>query len=335
MSEAVLSVSFAGPHVSVQDGGRPGLMRYGVPGSGPLDRSSFAAANVALGNAPDAPGIEISMGGLTLECLTGIVSFAVAGGGFVVEHAGQRRGSWSIATLKAGEKLTIRPGPWGSWCYLALAGRLEASQWLGSVATHAMSGFGGGRLTSGQRLHILDAGWREEREGPIPCPITARPPKEVRVTMGPQQRFFSPEAIVGFLSDGWRMTDACDRMGVRLAGPAIPPQSKLDMPSEPIMRGSVQIAGDGVATVLLSDHQTTGGYPKIATVLECDLDAFVQLRPREPIHFRAVTPAEAVNIARMAARGNGIYQRAISKARGTLAQRLMSENLIDGVVRAD
>ena len=334
MSDAILSISFAGPHVSVQDGGRPGMMRYGVPRSGPLDRRSFAAANIALGNAPDAPGIEISIGGLMLECHSGMVSFAVAGGGFVVEHAGRKRGSWSIATLKAGEKLAIRPGPWGSWCYLALAGRLQVPQWLGSASTHAMSGFGGGRLAAGQRLHISDAVWREEREGEIPCPVSARPRREVRVTMGPQQRFFGPEAVAGFLSGGWRMTDAWDRMGVRLAGPAIAPQARLDMPSEPIVRGSVQVAGDGVATVLLSDHQTTGGYPKIATVLECDLDAFVQLRPREPVVFRAVTPAEAVSIARTAARANETYQQAISKARGTLSQRLMSENLIDGVVRA-
>lgn len=152
--------------------------------------------------------------------------------------------------------------------------------------------------------------------------------------MGPQDRFFSPEAVGDFLSGGWRMTDAWDRMGVRLSGPKIAPRGPLDMPSEPIVRGSVQVAGDGVATVLLSDHQTTGGYPKIATVLECDLDAFVQLRPREPLIFRAVTPAEAVSIARTVARGNETYQQAISKARGTLAHRLMSENLIDGVVKA-
>ncbi|AOF92398.1 biotin-dependent carboxyltransferase family protein [Sinorhizobium sp. RAC02] len=334
MSDVALSVTFAGPHVSVQDGGRPGMMRYGVPRSGPMDRRSFAAANIALGNAPDAPGIEISMGGLMLECLSGVVSFAVAGGGFIVDHAGQKRGSWSIATLKGGEKLAIRPGPWGSWCYLTFAGILEVPQWLGSASTHALSGFGGGRLSAGQRLHIAHAARREEREGAIPCPVSARPRRDVRVTIGPQQRFFGADALAAFLAGGWRMTDAWDRMGVRLAGPAVAPEASLDMPSEPIVRGSVQVAGDGVATVLLSDHQTTGGYPKIATVLECDLDAFVQLRPRDPVLFRSVTASEAVSIARTVATATTNYQQTISNARGTLAQRLMSENLICGVVDA-
>lgn len=301
MSEAVLAVSFAGPHVSVQDGGRPGLMRYGVPRSGPMDRRSFAAANLALGNPAGAPGIEVSMGGLMLQCLSGAVGFAVAGGGFIVEHAGDRRGSWSVATLRAGEALTIRPGPWGSWCYLAFAGRLQVPQWLGSASTHAISGLGGGRLTHGTQLVIADAARRAECR--IPCPVTARPRHELRVTPGPQQRFFSARTISDFLSGAWRMTDAWDRMGVRLAGPLIAPQAALDMPSGPVVRGSVQVAGDGVATVLLADHQTTGGYPRIATVLDCDLDGFVQLRPRDRVSFRPVSAEQAISLARTAQRG--------------------------------
>jgi allophanate hydrolase len=92
MSETVLSVSFAGPHVSIQDAGRRGFMRFGVPASGPMDRASFAAANVALGNPAGHPAIEISLGGLMLQCVSGAVTFAVAGGGFVVEQDGPAPG---------------------------------------------------------------------------------------------------------------------------------------------------------------------------------------------------------------------------------------------------
>jgi 5-oxoprolinase (ATP-hydrolysing) subunit C len=311
MTDALLSVTFAGPHVSVQDGGRHGLMRYGVPSSGPMDRLSFAAANLALGNDINAPGIEVSLGGLVLECLSGAVSFAVAGGGFIINHGESKRGSWTIATLRTGEKLAIRPGPWGSWCYLTFAGTLQVPAWLGSAATHMLSGFGGGRLLTGQQLTIGDAQRREAREGAIPCPVSARPRREVRVVLGPQQRFFGAGSIEAFRWGAWRMTDAWDRMGVRLAGPAIAPKVTLDMPSEPIVRGSVQIAGDGVATVLLADHQTTGGYPKIATALDCDLDAFVQLRPRDPVAFRSVSPQEAVDIARNAAARSANYHQAL------------------------
>lgn len=310
MSGAELLVRFAGPHASVQDGGRPGMMRYGVPGSGPLDRLAFAAANLALGNPPGAPGIEVSLGGLVLECLSGSLGLAVAGGGFITDHAGRRGGSWQVATLHAGERLAIRPGHWGSWCYLAFAGSLECEGWLGSASTHALSGLGGGRITTGQHLRIRDAQPRPRRA--IPCPVIARPRSVLRVTMGPQQRFFTPRTVADFLAGPWRMTDAWDRMGVRLAGPAIAPQAALDIPSEPILRGSVQVAGDGVATVLLADHQTTGGYPKIATVLDCDLDAFVQLRPRAGLTFQPVGPRQAVRIARSASVAARTYLKALA-----------------------
>lgn len=309
MSDALLLVRSAGPHVSVQDNGRPGLMRYGVPCSGPLDRLSFAAANLAVGNDPAAPAVEVSLGGLVLECLSGRLGFAVAGGGFVVDRDGRKGGSWTRATLAAGERLSIRPGPWGSWCYLALAGRLQSPAWLGSASTHALSGLGGGRLSAGGQLHV--AGARPCEPGRIPCPVAARPRTRVRVTMGPQQRFFTSETLSLFRSGTWRMTDAWDRMGVRLAGPPVTPGAALDMPSEPIVRGSVQVAGDGVATVLLADHQTTGGYPKIATVLDCDLDGFVQLRPGNRVVFEAVNPQRAIGLARTAAQGAAQFRASL------------------------
>lgn len=305
---AVLSVRFAGPQVSVQDGGRPGLMRFGVPGSGAMDRRALAAANVALDNPAGAAAVEVSLGGLVLECLSGEVGFAVAGGGFIVEHR-DKGGSWMRATLRAGERLAIRPGPWGSWCYLAFAGALEVPKWLNSAATHALSGLGGGRLAAGMTLTV--AGARAVEARAIPCPVAARPRPVARVTLGPQDRFFAEEARAAFLAGPWRMTEAWDRMGVRLAGPSIAPEGPLDMPSEAVARGSVQVAGDGVPSILLADHQTTGGYPKIATVLDCDLDALVQLRPRDPVLFQPVSVGEAVAIARAAALADARYLAAL------------------------
>lgn len=297
---ALLQVRFAGPHVSVQDGGRPGLARFGVPASGAMDRLALAAANVALGNRADAAAIEVSLGGLVLECLAGEVAFSVAGGGFILDHAGQRGGSWQVTTLRAGETLTIRRGPWGAWCYLAFAGKLAAQRWLGSQATHSQSGFGGGRLISGQALQIDVP--RQTAQGHIPCPAFSRPLREVRAVLGPQDRFFGPDQISALEASVWRLTTAYDRMGVRLSGPALMPEARLDMPSEPVARGSVQVAGDGVATVLMADHQTTGGYPKIATVLDADLDRFSQIRPGEGLRFRLVGPQAAVAHARTRAR---------------------------------
>lgn len=307
MSRAILRVIAAGPMVSVQDGGRPGWQRFGVPESGPMDRLAFARANAAAGNPPGAAGIEVSLGGLTLDCVEGAVSLALAGGGFVAEGPGGTLGSWAVVTLRRGERLTIRRGPWGSWCHLQPAGQLLAPVWLGSRATHAPSGLGGGMLRPGQEIVIEAARILPDRA--LPCPVTARPRGTVAVVLGPQDRFFPPAAIEALLDGPFRLTDSYDRMGVRLRGPTLAPEGALAIPSEPILRGSIQVAGDGVATVLLADHQTTGGYPKIATIVSAHLDGFAQLRPHDRVRFRAVTPERAVELARLYANSTPARQR--------------------------
>jgi allophanate hydrolase len=294
---ARLTVAFAGPHVTVQDGGRPGLARFGVPRSGAMDRLALEAANLAVGNAPGAAAIEVSLGGLQLDCVGGPISFAVAGGGFIVEHGGHKGGSWQVATLQPGARLVIRRGPWGAWCYLAFAGGLVTKPWLGSAATHSQSGFGGGRVVTGDELSV-DAP-RFVATQALPCPAFARPLTQIAATLGPQDRFFAPDQIAALEGAIWRLSGAYDRMGVRLTGPLLPPDAPLDMPSEPVARGSVQVAGDGVATVLLADHQTTGGYPKLATVLDADLDRFAQLRPGDAFRFRLLAADAALSHARM------------------------------------
>lgn len=298
MTEAVLQVDFAGPYISVQDGGRPGAMRYGLPASGAMDRRALAIANTALGRPEGAPALEVSLGGLSLRCVEGTISLAIAGGGFVVQAGERRLDSWQVLTLKAGDLLTVRRGPWGAWCYVALAGALDRPTWMGSSATHAASGLGGGMLRSGQTLHLCEAHAAPRHDRQLPCPVWARPRRELRVVMGPQERFFAPDTQEMFTHAIYRVTPASDRMGARLDGPRLPLESALGIPSEPILRGAVQVAGDGVPTLLMADHQTTGGYPKIATVIDPDTDAFAQSRPGDPVTFRPIPAVEAQRAAR-------------------------------------
>lgn len=275
------------------------MMRFGVPASGAMDRVAMMLANRALGNAPGAAVLEVSLGGCVLEVERGEISVAVAGGGFVIRCGGRSAGSWSVLTLREGDRLEVRRGPWGAWCALALAGRLRGEGWLGSLSTHALSGLGGGALVRGRRLVVDEPRLLPERA--IACPVWARPRGEVALVIGPQERFFPEDRLDLLLGARFRLTDAYDRMGVRLRGPALPPEGALAIASEPVLRGSVQVAGDGVATVLLADHQTTGGYPKIATIVGSELDAFVQLRPHAAVAFRAVTPAQAIAMVRLRA----------------------------------
>ncbi len=301
MTEAIFHIRRAGPLCSIQDGGRPGFARFGVPASGAMDRPALALANAALGNLAHAAAIEVSIGGLQMDLVQGSLTVAIAGGGFIVETGGQKHGSWTVLTLHAGQSLTIRPGPWGSWTYLAFAGTLLAPDWLGAKATHAASGLGGGILATGGTLTVTEAETRPLCEGPIPCPIWARPPAELLFVLGPQDRFFAPETLDLFLTQPFRMTQSYDRMGIRLAGPNLPPKDALAIPSEPLLRGAVQVSGDGVATILMADHQTTGGYPKIATLPGPETDRLAQARPGTAFRFRAVTPEAALHLTRQRA----------------------------------
>lgn len=329
MADATLTVTFAGPLVTLQDAGRAGNMRYGVSASGPMDRLAFDAAHAALGNPAGGTCVEISLGGVILTCTSGAVTLAVTGGDFVVEHTGHKGRSWTVLTLNKGDKLAVRAGKTGSWAYLAFAGSLGAPDWLGSQATHSTSGFGGGAVKTGQTMTVTDAKLRDDRLGDIALPdLAADGP--IRVVTGPQDRFFAEGAVDMFLSAPFTVSDAYDRMGMRLNGPTLDLRGALSIPSEPIVRGSVQVSGDGVPTVLLADHQTTGGYPKIATVISCDTDRLAQYRAGQQLRFTAISGSQAVLAARDYGAAKQDYLDQISIARGSLMQRLMRENLNHG-----
>ncbi len=334
MSDARLAVQFAGALVTLQDSGRVGHLRYGVAASGPMDRVAFAAANAALGNPSGTTAVEISLGGVILECKSGAVTVAVAGGEFSVEHAGSKTSSWTVLTLAQGERLSVRVGRSGSWAYLAFAGDIVANKWLGHTATHSTSGFGGGAVVTDQELVVEQAEVRAEREGQIEQPGFLSHNGRMRVVMGPQDNWFRAEAITAFKNNRYCLTDSYDRMGVRLQGEHLPLDSALSIPSEPIVRGSVQVSGEGVPTILLADHQTTGGYPKIATVISADTNVLVQLRSRDEIEFEAITPLAAIDIVRKFSQDLSDYLAKVSVPRGNLQQRLMQENLISGVVNS-
>lgn len=334
MSVARFKVLFAGPLVSFQDTGRMGQMRFGVPASGPMDRFSHGAVNAMLGQPPST-AIEVSLGGLVLECIQGAVTCGVAGGAFSLTDS---TSGWQVATVQAGDKLTLRAGDCGSWGYLGFCGEIVLDQWLESTATHTLSNLGGGTLQAGDTFDVADAFVSAAREGPYECPDIARPHPnsraDIRVVIGPQDHHFAPGAVDTLTTAPYKMTDAFDRMGVRLDGAKLPLGNALSIPSEPILRGSIQVAGDGVPVVLLADHQTTGGYPKIATVLSTDTDRLAQLRAGDSFRLQAISATEAIAAARADHADRVAALEDLSAPRASLSQRLMQTNLISGVTDA-
>ena len=330
MSDVEFSISFAGPLVTFQDIGRQGNMRYGVSASGPMDIVSFEAANAVLGNDTKQTAIEISLGGLILQCHEGSITLAITGGDFLIEYQGQKISSWTVLTLQKGERLSVRAGKSGSWAYLAFSGKLNVKDWLNSSSTHSTSGFGGGVLKTGQKFTLTDASNQENRIGPILKP-NFYTNDLIHAVLGPQDQYFMNTAIKIFSNSIFKVSDNYDRMGMQLTGPKLELKSALSIPSEPVVKGSIQVSGDGIPTILLADHQTTGGYPKIATVISSDINRLVQFRSNQSVKFVLINSNEALQKTRKFLDMKEKYLEKLSISRGTLEQRLMSENLIGGI----
>jgi allophanate hydrolase len=311
VADAVLKVRAAGGLTTLQDKGRFGYQRYGVTEGGAMDRASFAVGQKALRKTPFGTAIEIGLGGLSLDCVSGGITFAVTGGDFSVTLPGRSCHGWMIADLCPGEGISIRPRWWGNWCYLTFAGNIAASTWLGSSAVNPALAFTGRPLVEGDEIVVQGASLRAAAPRQLPVPVFSRPRSEIRVVLGPQERFFEPMAFQRLFGERFAISMQYDRMGVRLEGPELPIATSLDMPSEGILRGSLQVQGSGRAVALMADHQTTGGYPKIATIISTDQDVLGQLRPRHPVVFRSVTVDQAVQGARNRARAFTAYMDSI------------------------
>lgn len=319
----------AGPFASIQDPGRTGVMRFGVAPSGPVDRLAFAAA-MALTGTGDGWAFELSHGGCTVACHEGAIGFALCGGGFLADIDGDEARGWRQGTLHAGQRLRVRAGS-GNWAYLAFAGQHSAPRWLGSSATHASSGLGGGAVTAGMTFDF--AAPRPLEACTHAPPPAAEPLDRVAVVLGPQDRHFPAEAIERLSQAPFSASARFDRMGRVLGGPPLAPAS-IAMPSEPALRGCLQADGDGGLTVLLADHQTTSGYPKIATVIGADVDRLAQLPSGQQFRFEVIPPHEALSRTRAAAAANAAWLRTLALP-GRLDERLWSSNLIDGFIDAN
>lgn len=332
MARAVLAIDAAGPLTTIQDAGRFGHLRHGVTRSGPIYTAGFAAAHAALGNPAGGAVVELSHGGIALRCLEGEAAFALAGGDFTAIVDGVRLGSWTTGVLRAGSRLLVRDGGESTWACLAFAGSIDCNRWLGSAATLALAGLGGGRLAAGGTLVIDAAPVGDAAARPLAPPPADTGP--IRVVIGPQADYFSAGSLDALLAAPFQVAPAFDRMGMVLDGPALVPLS-VTMLSTPLLRGAIQVNGAGTPTILLADHQTTAGYPRIATVISADLDRVAQLRPGTPLRFVAVTVDAAIAAARQAATARAAWLARLAAGQGSLAERLAAANLIDGVVSAD
>ena len=303
----------AGLLTTVQDLGRYGAQRFGVPVCGAMDRYSLCVANRLVGNADNAAALEITLVGPVMQFDSDTL-IALCGGdlGAVVDDKPlpMNRPAW----VARGSRLAFGQCVAGCRAYLALAGGVDVPEVLGSRSTYLRSGFGGlqGRaLKPGDRIDLIAGsesyfrGLRESRA--FSDNGFAAPKWSVRVdfehlTMQPQRiRFVAgrhwerlpPSVRKPFLGENFRVGTASDRMGYRLEGVDLEKHGYGDIASEAVAFGTIQLPPDGNPIVLMADRQTIGGYPRVGEVVSVDLPLLAQLKPGDTLRFERIGLGEA------------------------------------------
>jgi biotin-dependent carboxylase-like uncharacterized protein len=278
MSAPVLRVIDPGFGATLQDGGRPGWRRYGVPPSGAMDLAAARTANLLVGNSPDQPVLELLLQGAKLELLREAWT-AVCGA-----EAGASIASGSAKLSKRGEFLTFPANRSGVWIYVAIAGGLTGPTYFGSASVYA-AGLWGRALRKGDVLSTSTPAAK------IPMQVAGRFPAEgdslqleFPLHPAPQTASFPHEARQLLVSTPWIIDSLSDRSGYRLDGPALP--SAPSILSEGVLPGSLQVPGNGRPIVTMPDGPTVGGYPKIACLSDRNRWRLAQCRPGTQIRFR-------------------------------------------------
>jgi biotin-dependent carboxylase-like uncharacterized protein len=277
-----LRVLQPGPLTTVQDEGRGGLASIGVSPSGAADRRSYRLANRLVGNAPGAPALEVTAGGLVLGAEHDVL---VAVSGAPCPGALQNASAW----LRAGDELRLGTPERGLRSYVAVRGGLDVEPVLGSCSTDVLSGLGPPQLRAGDVLRTGRAAAESPPVDVAPVPAVGAAAGEtvtVRVLFGPRRDWFTPDAWTLLTDARYHVASDSNRVGVRLDGPVLERSVTGELPSEGIVRGAVQVPPSGQPLVFGADHPTTGGYPVLAYVVDEDVDLVAQLRPGDAVRFR-------------------------------------------------
>jgi len=300
-----LTILEAGPYTTFQDAGRAGRQALGVPEGGAMDEDARICGNWLVGNPADAAGLETYMGGLRFS-VDGPLTIALTG--TPADRLQVTSAEGDIKEIEAGcslylsggEAVYLPPMRHSNLAFIALSGALDLPRIYGSLSTSLNARLGG---IEGRRLASTDSVKIKTPHTPPPARKLNRvetffaPAEAVRVVLGPQDYAFAAAEIDTLLGTQWTLSAKMDRMGIRLSGPSIVHKNSADILSDGIVKGAVQVPGDGQPIIMMADHQTTGGYTKIACVISADLGKLARLHPHRKIWFQAVTQSQAEELA--------------------------------------
>lgn len=297
---AAFEVISPGIHTTVQDAGRIGFQDIGVPASGPLDRISLRLANALVGNPPGTPALELLLAGPTLRVLAESARIALVGSSATIEiRTGDTPNFSGAKIVPAGRSVRVvrgevfRIASLGEWrcACLAIEGGPAIAPVLGSASTYvrgALGGLHGRALRARDSLSLKLDAVAERDEAALAQPLLPDFEQFIRVVLGPQADDFTHAAMQTLLSAEYSLSAQSDRMGYRLDGPALAHAGGYNIVSDGIVTGSIQVPGSGQPIILMVDNQTTGGYPKIATVISADIPLLGRRKPGRRIRFAAV-----------------------------------------------
>lgn len=294
-----LTVLRPGMLTTVQDLGRWGHQHVGVPVAGPMDWYSHRLANRLLGNNPDAACLEITLIGPELVA-DGDVQCAVTGAEFDLLVAGAPAPMYRPFHLRSGERLRFGTRRSGARATLAVRGGFALPTVLESRSTSLISRlgpFGGRALAAGDTLPVAESGDAQSAVDGLPLTMP-NDGARLRVMAGPHHEAFTTAARTSLYTERFVVTPESNRMGYRLAGPSVGYAGTGNMLSDATPIGSLQVPPSGQPILLMADRQTTGGYPKIATVITADLPLAGQLAPGDWIEFLPCDRAAAIDALR-------------------------------------
>ncbi|MCB1516739.1 MAG: biotin-dependent carboxyltransferase family protein [Hyphomicrobiaceae bacterium] len=283
-----LEISAAPPLATVQDEGRFGKLAYGISASGPLDRYGFAKAGEILDGKAGA-ALELAGGRFSARVLGGTIRAAGSGGTFAISVNGKARGWNSRIVVKDGDEIEITPGKSGNFAYLRFDHELDVPMVMGSRSTNLIAALGGlddRNLRAGDQIELTEITAPSHT-----LPLTPEPEGPIRFIWGIHTDFLPNELLNAFCESPFSVSHQIDRMGLRLNDEAgiFRNLEALHLVSDAVVPGDVQILGDGTPVVLMRDHQPTGGYPRIATIVPDDLSRLAQMRPGTELSFEPIS----------------------------------------------
>ena len=294
----MLKVIRAGLYTSVQDGGRIGLRQSGISYCGALDKPALQIANLLVGNDPNAAALEITLGQCCVEFeRDGWFALTGAGCDATLDGAAVWTG-WRLQ-VKAGQRLTLNRPMRGMRSYLAVSGGIDVPQVMNSYSTDLKTGMGGfkGRLLKDGDVLPLGKPQRDFAEGQGVKQLLWS--NRIRALPGPEYHEFDQASQDAFWRLPWQLSPQSNRMGYRLQGQQLARTTDREMVSHGLLPGVVQVPHNGQPIVLMNDAQTTGGYPRIACIIEADMYHLAQIPLGQPIHFVPCTLEEALEARRV------------------------------------